>query len=715
MSLKSRPWARLPRLPQGIACGLLLWAAAAAPAQPGTAASPAPMAELVAEARERRLARTPSSQPWRTLTRERLAQMLQGDDLTLLPPFEGLGAVIDQAGAWDLLRFDKPSDVRAQWWRWTLPAQRRVVDPAAARQELPLPNFGLHADAAYSDEAGAFVALWNCLPPAAWFVTHQHPMLWALEQVRPWDEASAADFGGCVRQQSETSAGSSPNAAATVRGMRSARLIADRLISHLQHQGCSGSGPDDCLVVLQALLSLAPTRPELPALGLRVLDHHRRLLGEVPGLPRQPPALAGRPDAALHSLVLGLRRDLMHRVLLLDLALRLQFAQPQASVLAPQESVAGLLTLVERQSLLDALQGEQGQPRLRGSGPWTPPWQALKRLTDQDDRWASAQAGAITAMAAQPGCQKADALIHAEPAWPDPNLWLHFAARRLPAGLPDCQALQRAGLAASYRDPAAWQARPQSGLAADALRALQALLGDEARSGAHRALLQHLAPACPLAFDPWSACRWVSADHRRLSNPNRRLPLRAADRFTARPVWTGVVGNDPGRLDRLLPALQRRGLARRPEAALAVNRVVQQLQGWGEVSVGRLWRHARHPMAAVEIEVTPVPDRPAEPAGDAGSGRFVLVIDHRAAWLVATPGSWGQYDDGELSAVSDIDGDKRLELWFGGTFGECDGEGDAQAQGAPTDCSEFQVQLGGEIYGQHLLPYVPGPPAPPPR
>ena len=34
----------------------------------------------------------------------------------------------------------------------------------------------------------------------------------------------------------------------------------------------------------------------------------------------------------------------------------------------------------------------------------------------------------------------------------------------------------------------------------------------------------------------------------------------------------------------------------------------------------------------------------------------------------------GQYDDGEISGISDVDRDGNIEVWFSAEWGECDGE-----------------------------------------
>jgi len=74
--------------------------------------------------------------------------------------------------------------------------------------------------------------------------------------------------------------------------------------------------------------------------------------------------------------------------------------------------------------------------------------------------------------------------------------------------------------------------------------------------------------------------------------------------------------------------------------------------------------------------------------------------------LVSLPVGWGQYDDGNLAALSDIDGDMRLEAWFVGVFGECDGENEI----AGKTCAFDTFHFGGEVFGNELVPYIKGSP-----
>jgi hypothetical protein len=69
------------------------------------------------EARRRLRHEDPVGQRWYSLDRSKLARLLQMPDFVALhdrtkAPF------IDQAGAWELMPFSKPSEAQAMWARW---------------------------------------------------------------------------------------------------------------------------------------------------------------------------------------------------------------------------------------------------------------------------------------------------------------------------------------------------------------------------------------------------------------------------------------------------------------------------------------------------------------------------------------------------------------------------------------------------------------------
>lgn len=81
-------------------------------------------------------------------------------------------------------------------------------------------------------------------------------------------------------------------------------------------------------------------------------------------------------------------------------------------------------------------------------------------------------------------------------------------------------------------------------------------------------------------------------------------------------------------------------------------------------------------------------------------GRVLLLLDAKSAKVVAVPSRYSyQYDDGRVRAVTDIDNDGKLELWFTGEWGECDGDPEEVQPGV--NCA-IETEYVGEIVGDTL-------------
>ncbi|MDP2828162.1 MAG: hypothetical protein Q8O37_06110 [Sulfuricellaceae bacterium] len=78
--------------------------------------------------------------------------------------------------------------------------------------------------------------------------------------------------------------------------------------------------------------------------------------------------------------------------------------------------------------------------------------------------------------------------------------------------------------------------------------------------------------------------------------------------------------------------------------------------------------------------------------------RVLLLIEPDAIRVVGVPPRFNyQYDEGEITHVSDLDGDGNLEIWFSGVFGECDGEDSKPG----IDCAIKATHMG-EIFDDAL-------------
>ncbi len=179
------------------------------------------------------------------------------------------------AGQGTLLSFDKPSDVINKVADWF------PKEVAAARQ-APEQRFFTHLHlygpyASWQDEPAAFMAMWNCMPQIAWLTPDADPFRRRLKisSLTMWGIAATSsdrqegDFGFCVRERSGQRAGWTPEARQAIQqdvhriGARVAALLPGKFARFLAREGCSGTGPDDCVMVLHLWASLAPADPDL--------------------------------------------------------------------------------------------------------------------------------------------------------------------------------------------------------------------------------------------------------------------------------------------------------------------------------------------------------------------------------------------------------------------------------------------------------------------
>jgi hypothetical protein len=208
----------------------------------------------VKESTHRYRGETSPAAAWESLDRAKLARMLNMPEFGALPEKSNL---IHQAAAWELMYFEKPSDAPAMWQRW-FPNGDAIDAPMPAgyskAPELEIQD----ANERWGREAGAMFALMKCLPAAAWRVRGQHPMVWNTTVVyNDWLSDSHQRFGPCVRGQDDF--GGNP-----ARGAMSAAVLEGKLSAYLLANGCRGDGPDQCLPLLNALVSLNPRHAALP-------------------------------------------------------------------------------------------------------------------------------------------------------------------------------------------------------------------------------------------------------------------------------------------------------------------------------------------------------------------------------------------------------------------------------------------------------------------
>jgi len=161
------------------------------------------------------------------------------------------------------LTFEKPSDIITE-------VSKKF--PAAMAQARQSGSFSgeLYLQGAYEPwgpEPAAFISLWKCMPKSAWLQPQQNPfarqfndggrLLWPIAAMQ--SSYKESDFGFCVDNRAGFAAAATP-------------VLQAKFAALLNRQTCSGTGPDDCVLVMRLWASLSPDDPGLAVAILR-LEH----------------------------------------------------------------------------------------------------------------------------------------------------------------------------------------------------------------------------------------------------------------------------------------------------------------------------------------------------------------------------------------------------------------------------------------------------------
>lgn len=236
----------------------------------------------------------------------RLIEQLFSDTelLATLRPVECANALV-LAGRepTSLLTFDKPSDVITKVALWF--PEEIAVARSKQRHMLGRSDVHLHGPhLSWTDEAIAFVVLWNCMPNGAWMRPQLSPFAireqgdslpgkpLAAQGSGPPEEY---DFAYCVRERNRPQFPFDPvsREANIAYGYR----IADRVTPVLRRKfawflsqnRCLGTGPDDCALILLQWAKLSPTDMALAA-ALQALETD---VGFGQPLPPRAPTVQG--------------------------------------------------------------------------------------------------------------------------------------------------------------------------------------------------------------------------------------------------------------------------------------------------------------------------------------------------------------------------------------------------------------------------------------
>jgi hypothetical protein len=517
-TLLQKRWLILLTVGIGLCCVHVRVSAAPEQAR-ATAAAPLNKTEFdaaVAEARRRMRHEDPVGETWSALDRDKLARLLQ------MPDFAALGdsikaPFIDQAGAWELMPFSRPSEAQAMWARWY--PNRGIDKPVGPNDRSVESPHVFYADEKWAPEAGAMIALLRCLPAAAWHVQHQEPMLWVMERHSSWDVPNTHDFGMCVRKQREDGGPPWRTSPDTPRGKVSASVLEKKFSEYLLDHRCSGKGPDSCLVLLHALQSLSPQHDKLVAI-LKALEPEFALAEEV----EIPDALKDRRGSltdAEFKAIMAQRRIAVRKAIFLTAKLPVLLQKPSewpADEL--EQTLRVLLKLTLTMQRTAAIQAVLGDGLALGGWPFSSPW---ARLPNGGTMLPVAQT--LTKLGreyAQPsGCDLANSHVGDLPA----PFWIGYGLEKLEKEQTSCGAFSSYTEVAKLYAAAAKENKPQL---LEPIGELRKFLDKE--GPARDDVVNALGPDCPKAGeaaqpDPWNVCRLAAmalADaerKRRLSEP----------------------------------------------------------------------------------------------------------------------------------------------------------------------------------------------------
>ena len=240
--------------------------AASAPKAADAAPVPERLRPIVREALRRHRGEDPAGLPWDTLDRERLRVLLRDPAFAFIDG-NAKEMLIDQAGEWDLLSFERPSELLAFWKSlFTDETWGEPRDPPT-REQLGSARHSYISTGYYGIESLTTLTMMACYPSPAWSVWREDPMLWTLRQAAAWDQG---EFGKCVHGLGRPHGPSIYGRHNLQTRAQVAARLADKLAHALLADGCTRSGPDACLPMLYALAALAPDDARWPAIVARV-------------------------------------------------------------------------------------------------------------------------------------------------------------------------------------------------------------------------------------------------------------------------------------------------------------------------------------------------------------------------------------------------------------------------------------------------------------
>lgn len=613
----------------------------------------------------------------REATPERIQRLYSMPELLKQPKVVRENGLIF-AGQGTLLSFDKPSDVINKVASW-------FPDEVAAARQAPEKRFFTHLHlygpyASWQDEPAAFMALWNCMPQIAWLAPDADPFRRRLKisSLTMWGMAATSsdrqegEFGFCVRERSGQRAGWTPEARQAIQrevrsiGARVAALLPGKFARFLAKQGCSGTGPDDCVMVLHLWASLAPADPDL-ASALSRLEPLVQLDAPLPQLQKPSDQYGAGGQEGEPRFDAALRRAAFLRAKLASVV-----KQPSAWPVDAMANTLHQMTALKR-SMTKIIDQHWHYYDLGYHNALVDPWGLLGRYLAESPPVRDAVMAEINAI----GGDDENCSLHR--SWLDihPDLINLFVLQHLkdtpafPCDKPDWSRI-KAGAT-----PLAVELRGQY------LNLLQRTPSD----ATHDEILSQLTSNGDDCFSAqgkpalnWQAdlCRtWIhEPQFTPLALKHSKLTLDKRHQFLKQVLQAPKAGgNDAVEPDqRAWLGSLTHGM--HADAVTSMQAYAESL--WQQHRVVRTathWRHPGHSRSLIELEL----------ADNDGTRVDLILTPHGLQELTVPARLYWPQDRPDIVRVSDLDADGHLELWWSKPFDDC--RGDSSDLERNLDCS----------------------------
>jgi hypothetical protein len=581
------------------------------------------------------------------------------------------------AGQGSLLTFTKPSDVINKISAW-FPQELAAAEQAGQKNGFYLIKQHINLFGPYpswKEEQTAFLVLWECMPVNVWRHPNLNPFLLPPNQdgfTAIADMGSGMfDFNKCVHERS----GYQPsfteaevavhNKIALDIGNKAAPVLQHKFAQFLSVNRCKGTGPDDCVLLLNFWGSLAPADVELAKM-IQDLESEVSASAPLSALTNDDTYARGKPD--------------FENVLRQAAFLRLKQASLEH---APTAWVAQT-----QQVLL-----QQMSHLLRYD----------KYLGFDMGKAARAQQSAFLAelerLLKDSSCPTIDAFLNGKP-----GLRSTFALHHLQDSKPNC-----------FIGPDwDWFKKGESEEARDLRGRYLSLLGHQESGAVHELLLEFLTDNGKACFDNTGApsqdwlkdvCNnWVSEPQTTpFELQHSHLTLDKESRFQATPLQ--LPPQVPLNMDAWLSKLVDGMADSEKQKMQALIAELHRLKGSVNNDDASWWKHPRHGKSLVYLKLSINAQDLLPRWPYAGwhffpyeGSRLFLVFDAESFQIVGVP---GRIHGADIVHVSDLDADGNLEVWLANAsdFYRC--QNDDSDLGRDLNCIAKTAEMG-EIWGNTL-------------